>query len=106
MAWSEPSNLIYEGQNGFRKGRSTIDHTSSLTQIIETRKKLKLSTFCAFIDFKKAYDSINKDILWYKLENLELNNKLLSAIKSFYNNVLCSVKLNGFLTYWFGVKKV
>ena len=52
--WSEDNKLIFEGQNGFRKGRSTIDHISSLTQIIETRKKLKLSTFCAFIDFKKS----------------------------------------------------
>ena len=51
MAWSERNNLIYEGQNGFRKGISTIDHISSLTQITETRKKLKLSTFCAIIDF-------------------------------------------------------
>ena len=104
MAWSEHNNLIYEGQNGFRKGRSTIDHISSLTQIIETRKKLKMSTFCAFIDFKKAYDSINRDILWHKLEHFKLNNKLLGAIKSIYKNVLCSVKLNGFLTDWFGVK--
>ena len=104
MTWSEHNNLIYEGQNGFRKGRSTIDHISSLTQIIETRKKLKMSTFCAFIDFKKAYDSINRDISWHKLEHFKLNNKLLSAIKSIYNNVLCSVKLNGFMTDWFGVK--
>ena len=65
-------------------------HISSLTQIIETRKKLKLSTFCAFIDFKKGYDLINRGILWHKLENFEQNNKLLSAIKSIYNNVLCS----------------
>ena len=104
MAWSEHNNLIYEGQNGFRKGRSTIDHISSLTQIIETRENLKMSTFCAFKDFKKAYDSINRDILWHKLEHFKLSNKLLSAIKSIYNNVLCSVKLNGFLTDWFGVK--
>ena len=39
--WSEQKNTVYEGQNGFRKGRSIIDHISSLTNIIETRKKLK-----------------------------------------------------------------
>lgn len=41
--WSNYNNLIFEGQNGFRKGRSTIDHISSLTNIIETRKKIKKS---------------------------------------------------------------
>ena len=102
-AWSEHNNIIFEGQNGFRQGRSTIDHISSLTSIIETRKKLKKSTYCAFIDFKKAYDSVNRDILWMKLEKLGFNGHLLNAIKSLYSNILCSVKLNTFTTDWFEV---
>ena len=103
MAWSEHNYLIYEGQNGFRKGKSTIDHISSLTQIIETRKNVYFLRLHRFLK-KNTYDSINRDILWHKLEHFKLNNKLLSAIKSMYKNVLCSVKLNGFLTDWFGVK--
>ena len=51
-----------EEQNGFRKGRSTVDYLSTLTSIIETRKLKKLSTFAAFIDFRKAYDKINRSI--------------------------------------------
>lgn len=54
-------NTLVDEQNGFRTGRSTIDHVSSLTNLIETRIKRKLSTFAAFIDFKKAYDSIDRD---------------------------------------------
>ena len=41
------------------------DH--SLTSIIDTRKKKKISTLCAFIDFGKAYDFINRDKLWFRL---------------------------------------
>ena len=52
-----------EEQNGFRKGRSKIDQISSLSNIINTRKMNRLSTYCAFIDFKKAYDYVDKDIL-------------------------------------------
>lgn len=58
--WAEENNKIVDEQNGFRKKRSTVDHIWSLTNIIETRKKLNKATFCAFIDFKKAYDSINR----------------------------------------------
>ena len=48
--------IIRDEQNG-----STIDHISTnFTSIIETRKKCKLSTFVVFIDFKKAYDSIDR----------------------------------------------
>ncbi|MES9880789.1 MAG: reverse transcriptase family protein [Sedimenticola sp.] len=101
--WTELKGILYDGQNGFRKGRSTIDHISALTNIIETRKKMKKSTFCAFIDFKKAYDSINRDILWSKLDKLGFTGTLLNAIKSIYNNVLYSVKLNGFTTDFFSV---
>lgn len=41
--------------------------------------------------------------MWFKLDKLGLNEKLLDAIKSLYYNVLCSVKLNGFTTDWFSV---
>ena len=43
--WSEDNKLILERQNGFRKGQSAVDHISSLTQIIETRKKLNYLLF-------------------------------------------------------------
>ena len=45
--------IIKDEQNGFMKG-STVDHINTITSIIETRKKCKLSTYVAFIDFKKS----------------------------------------------------
>ncbi|CAG2245923.1 unnamed protein product [Mytilus edulis] len=72
-------NFLHDEQNGFRKGRNTIDHISTLTTVIETRKLRKLSTFVAFIDFKKAYDWINRDLLFGKLENLGTHTKTIKA---------------------------
>ncbi|CAG2258040.1 unnamed protein product [Mytilus edulis] len=72
-------NFLHDEQNGFRKGRNTIDHISTLTTVIETRKLRKLSTFVAFIDFKKAYDWINRDLLFGKLENLAIENYIFST---------------------------
>ena len=43
---------LVDKQNGFRKDRNTIDQVLSLTNLIETRQKKRLSTFCAFIDFQ------------------------------------------------------
>lgn len=62
--WEENNHVLNDAQNGFRKGRSTVDHLSTLTSIIETRKLKRQSTFAAFIDFKKAYDGINRNILF------------------------------------------
>ena len=81
-SWCEANGKIVDEQNGFRKNRSTIDHVSTLTSIVDTRKKLKQSTFCAFIDFRKAYDCINRNLLWSKLENIGIGGKLFSAVKS------------------------
>jgi hypothetical protein len=74
--WAESNNILSDEQNGFRKGRSTIDHVSSLTNIVETRKKQKLSTFCAFIDFRKAYDFIDRSLLWNKLDSKGIHGNM------------------------------
>ncbi len=58
VAWVEVNGLIEDKQNGFKADRSCVDHLSSLTNIIETRKLLKLSTQTAFIDVSKAFDRI------------------------------------------------
>ena len=55
----EANDILLDNRNGFRKQRSTVDQIMSFTNIIETRKKNKLPTYCAFIDFQKAYDYIN-----------------------------------------------
>jgi uncharacterized protein CbrC (UPF0167 family) len=47
----DDNDLLADEQNGFRKERSTVDQLYSLTNIIEVRKKLRKSSFCAIIDF-------------------------------------------------------
>ena len=61
--WAESNNILSDEQNGFRKKRRTVDQICSLVNLIETRKKQKQSTFVAFIDFRKAYDFINRTTL-------------------------------------------
>ena len=43
--------------------------------------------FCAFVDFKKAFDFVNRDIIWYKLIKLGVRGKMLNIIRSMYNSV-------------------
>ena len=94
---------MVDEQNGFRKNRSTNDHVSALTNIIDTRKKRKFSTFCAFVDFRKAYDCINRDLLWGKLEEIGIASKLLGAVKALYVSVSSCVRINNLTTDWFDV---
>ena len=81
-SWSDENYKLVDEQSGFRKGKSTTDHISSVVNIIETRKKLKKPTFCAFIDFKKAYDTINRHMLCKRLTDIGISGKLFQAVKS------------------------
>jgi len=56
--WSETKNKLADEQAGFRKDRSTIDHLFVLTEVIRSRREKRKDTFCAFLDLKKAYDTI------------------------------------------------
>ena len=102
--WVETHNIILDNQNGFRKQHSTVDQIMSLTIIIETRKRNKLSTYCAFIDFKKAYDYVDRKILWERLQRFGVSGRMLSAVKSLYSNITACVKINGMCTDWFTVR--
>lgn len=90
-SWVEENDILVDEQNGFRKGRSTVDQISSLTNIINTRKKNRLSTYCAFIDFKKAYDYVDRDIRWRKSEGVGVRGEMFSSIKSLYKSVSACV---------------
>jgi hypothetical protein len=56
--------LLLEEQNGFRKGRSWMDCIFSASQIIEKHREFNIPTYIAFIDFNKAFDSVNRGKLW------------------------------------------
>ncbi len=64
------------------------------------------STYVGFINFSKAYDRIKRHKLWSHLNRIGVPEKFLSALKSLYQNVECSVKINGNLTDWFPVNFV
>ena len=102
-SWVESNDKLSDEQNGCRKGRSTTDHVLSLNNIIDSRKKNRLSTYCAFIDFKKAYDTITRDTLWNRLSDIGVCGKMLTAVKSLYASVMSCVRVNSFKTDWFNV---
>ena len=75
----------------------------SLTNIIETRKLRKQSTFATFIDYKKSYDCINRDILFAKLSSIGISGKMYQALLSIYKDVNYCVRLNGVQSKCFSV---
>ena len=48
--------------------------------------------FCAFVDFRKAFDSVYLNGLWFKLFKLGINGKMLRIFKELYNQVKACVR--------------
>ena len=101
MLYLETNEILVEEQNGFRKLRSCLDHIFVLTTIIRNRLQQNLSTYCCFIDFEKAFDSVHYPSLWYKMLAYRIHGRMLNVIKTLYENLENSVRVNGRLTDWF-----
>lgn len=110
-SWAEQYRVYIEGQAGFREGYSTIDNLFVLqcciSKLLEMGKKL----YCCFIDYKKAFDFINYDCLWFKLLKLGIRGHIIDIIKSMYSNVSSIVRdprtkaLSGAFTCSLGVRQ-
>ena len=94
----ENKNLLSPEQIGFVKGKCTSDHIFLLQTIIEkVVKKNKRKLYAVFIDFKKAYDTVNRECLIKRLQSLGINGIFLENIVAMYGKTQYCVKLkNGY----------
>ena len=90
--WSEKYTKVSDAQFGFRKGFSTVDAVYTLHSLIQHFLNNGKRLYCAFVDLKKAFDSVYRKALWLKLYKLGLNGKLLRIIRAMYDKVKCCVR--------------
>ena len=95
----EKIGLLGEFQNGFRKTRQANDNLFVLRNIIErgriTSGGSKGNVSLCFVDLKKAYDTIPRDLLWETMENLGFKGKFLNLIKALYGHDNIKIVVNG-----------
>lgn len=104
VKYLETNDILEDEQNGFRKNRSCEDHIFSLTSIIRNRKAEKLDTFTCFVDMAKAFDRVNRDILYIKLANIGLTSgNFIETIKTLYNECKATIDVNGDYTQYFDI---
>ena len=50
----------------------------------QNREIINKGTFICFVDLKKAFDSVDRNLLWYKLLYYGINGNLLENLKVLY----------------------
>ena len=82
-----------ETQCGFRKERSTCDMIFVARQIQEKCHEQNRELYIAFIDLAKAFDTVNRELLWNVLTRFGVPNKFLAILKSLHDNMTARVSI-------------
>lgn len=79
--WTDDCNILVEGQSGFRKGRSCLDNIFTLNAVVSLHLRLPgRHIYAVFVDFKRAFDSVNHDLLWSKLHHLGISVRIVQVL--------------------------
>jgi Reverse transcriptase (RNA-dependent DNA polymerase) len=90
--WAEANHLRADCQFGFRRNRSCAQAAFVLRTLVEQARALRRPLFACFVDFKKAYDSVPRHLLWTQLEHYGVTAWVLSAIKALYTEAPMCVR--------------
>jgi hypothetical protein len=82
----EKHNLLGQIQNGFRSGRRAMDNLLILQTLIAKSRRSKSELRIALLDIKKAYDRVDRDILWNKLHSFGFDERFIAILKQVYAN--------------------
>ena len=89
---------IREEQAGFRKGRGCIDHIFTLRQVLELRRTYHEPTVAVFLDFRGAFDSVDRTALFKTLLHHGVPTKYVNLIRSIYSYTSGKIRAYGELS--------
>ncbi len=95
--------LLRKNQAGFRPGRSCAQQIHILRRIMEGFKDYQLPLTVTFVDFKKAFDSINRSVMFSVLRHYGIPKSLVNAVQVLYSNSTSAVMVDGGISDPFNV---
>jgi hypothetical protein len=82
--WAKTNDLRAKGQASFRKDFRTTNNLFILRTLTEQAIFQKNQLYTCFVDFKKAFDTVPRDLLWQVLEGLGISGRILECLRSMY----------------------
>ncbi len=83
---------------GFKKGCRTSDNLFVLNGLVEKYRTLGIPLYVCFVDFKRAFDCINRVLLFAKLCKDGLSSKVVDILLDMYTKTSSKIKWKGFLS--------
>ena len=82
-------------QGGFRPGMGCVDQIFTLRRILEHRFKFQQPTAACFIDFRSAFDSVDREALWNVLLSDGVPPKVVQLLRAYYSSTKARVRVYG-----------
>jgi len=87
--------ILPETQCGFRPGRGTVDMLFLARQLQEKCREQNKPLYIAFVDLTKAFDTVNREMLWEILSRYGCPPKFVSVLRNFHDGMEARVVMGG-----------
>ena len=86
-------------QLGFSKGAQTNDHILTLKTLVDKyTKNKKVKLYACFVDLKKAFDTVCRDLLLHKIACLGISGNFFNCLSDMYKNSIACIKISKLLS--------
>ena len=96
---------IPDVQAGFRKGRGTRDQIANIHWINKKAREFQKNIYFCFIDYVKAFDSVDHQKLWKILKQMGIPDHLTCLFRNLYADQEATIRTGHGTAYWFQLGK-
>ena len=94
---------LRKNQAGFSPNRSCADQITTLRIIIKQSQEWNCPLYINFIDYQKAFDSLDRNSLWKIMAHYGIPQKVIRLVRSMYENAGGNILHNGKLSTFFEI---
>jgi len=81
-----------------------VDQIFNLRECMSASRQKGKPLYVCFIDLRKAYDSVNRELLWQAMKTYGISGKIVRIVSSLYENTRAKVRVNGVLSECLSLK--
>ena len=96
---------ISEEQSGFVKGKGTREQMVNIRIIMEKYKQYNIPLYMCFIDYAKAFDCVNHQLLWQDMQKMGFPVHVIELLEHMYKNQEAAVKTSCGTSEWFSIER-
>jgi hypothetical protein len=91
--WLVNHEVLSTFQAGFVRGKRTLDNGFIIKTIVDKYlRERRGRIYWCFVDFEKSFNSIDREVLWFKMRRIGIRENIVNCIKIMYEGTKFCVK--------------